>query len=288
MYDFNKGKEIANRFRGSEAKTTVLCDGDVYMIKYPDPVRSKNNDLKYMNNQFSEYIGCGIFKICGFITQDAVLGYFTSANGNNKLVVGCKDFTQDGSMLHEFSMLKNQMQDESKMSLSIESVTKVILTNPIITKKSEAIEGFWNMFIIDCLIGNKDRHGDNWGFLEREGVVEFAPIYDCGSSLSALASDEKMEELLLSMGVFKSYEYNCHSCYYMDGKRIYYHEIFKTPPAALQGAIERVAPNIDIDRINAFIDDTPCLPDIRKEYLKKAIGIRYDEIIWPAYKKCGQ
>ena len=30
----------------------------------------------------------------------------------------------------------------------------------------ELKEKFWNMFIIDCLIGNEDRHNGNWGFLK--------------------------------------------------------------------------------------------------------------------------
>jgi hypothetical protein len=40
-----------------------------------------------------------------------------------------------------------------------------------------------------------------------------------------------------------------------------------------------------MDDINSLIDDTPCLSGIRKEYLQKAVSIRYDEIIVPAYKK---
>jgi len=65
MIDFNKGKEIFNKFRGSEVKTTILYENEVYMIKYPDPIRDKRNVLSYMNNQFSEHIGSRIFEACG-------------------------------------------------------------------------------------------------------------------------------------------------------------------------------------------------------------------------------
>ena len=67
------------------------------MLKYPDPVRAGKfkNAISYKNNQFSEHIGCQIFKACGFKVQDTLLGYFTDkVTGKRKLVVACKDFTQ--------------------------------------------------------------------------------------------------------------------------------------------------------------------------------------------------
>jgi len=91
MIDFNKGKEVFNKFRGSEVKTTILFEGEVYMIKYPDPVRDKKNKLSYMNNQFSEHIGSRIFKACGINSQETAMRYFTTKNGKKKIVVGCKD-----------------------------------------------------------------------------------------------------------------------------------------------------------------------------------------------------
>jgi len=110
MIDFDKGTEKPNRFMGAEKKTTVTYEGNDYMLKYPDPLRGIKFTglLSYKNNQFSEYIGCQIFKSCGFNTQDVYLGYFTDFRGIKKTVVGCKDFTQDGSYLYEASKLANQ------------------------------------------------------------------------------------------------------------------------------------------------------------------------------------
>ena len=66
MIHFNNEKEIPNTFfGGSEQKRAYEIDGKIYMVKFPDPVRQKKNDLSYMNNQFSEYIGCHIFRTLG-------------------------------------------------------------------------------------------------------------------------------------------------------------------------------------------------------------------------------
>jgi hypothetical protein len=40
-----------------------------------------------------------------------------------------------------------------------------------------------------------------------------------------------------------------------------------------------------VAKIGGIIDDTPQMPDMRKEYLKRAIGIRYDLILAPALKR---
>lgn len=285
MIDFGRGEERLNKFHGSEVKTTISFENTIYMLKYPDPVRDAKNTLSYMNNQFSEHIGCRIFKACGFDAQETLMGYYADPKGTRKIVVACKDFTQDGSTLYEFSKLSNQTQVEGKTGTTIESVFQVISLNRLVTDKKVIWEKFWDMFVIDALIGNPDRHFDNWGLLEKDGQIRFAPIYDCGSALAALIDDKKMEKIISNPSAFKSEEYNLTSCYYLSAKRIFYHEIFKNPPEALSAAIRRIVPNIDMAIIWKIVDDTPEMPDIRKQYLKKALALRQRDILLPALQR---
>jgi len=285
LINFDKGDELLNKFAGSEAKTTIRYENEVYMIKYPDPIRQKKNLLSYMNNQYSEHIGCCIFRACGMEAQETALGYYTDLNGKRKIVVGCKDFTQNGATLYEFGKLGNQVLVEGKTGITIESVTEVINRSNIIKNKDEILDRFWDMFVVDCLIGNSDRHFDNWGVIDNDGEIKFAPVYDCGSALSALVDDDKMALLLTDPVDFKNQEYNRVSCYYMNNKKVYYHDIFSNPPEALASAILRIAPKIDMDEIHGIIDSTPCISDVRKDYLKKALDLRFNEIIIPALKR---
>ena len=288
MINFNEAEERINKFLGSEKKTTILYNNELYMLKYPDPVRPDRfrENLSYKNNQFSEHIGSQIFKSCGFDTQDTLLGYFTDSNGKEKIVVACKDFTQDVSTLYEFAKIANQtLVDKSSENISIEDVYSIIDEASMIKDKAGTINAFWDMFVVDALIGNRDRHFGNWGLLEKNGELSFAPIYDCGSSLSALLDDGKMEDALHDSAKLREYSFNVTSCYYMNGKRVVYHEIFANPPQGLQEAIKRIAPRVDMDKIKNIIDSTPEITDIRKEYLKKAVEMRYSQIIIPALKQ---
>ncbi|MCL2312635.1 MAG: HipA domain-containing protein [Firmicutes bacterium] len=284
MIDFNKGTEIANKFLGSEKKKTIIYNDDIYMVKFPDPVRKKNNPLSYMNNQYSEYIGCEIFRTCGFNTQETILGTYKHKDGNISTVVGCKDFTQDGSILYEFSKFANALNDYTKKArLSIEDVELVIMTTEAISDNDKILDRFWDVFVIDALIGHSDRHLDNWGLLEKEGTMVFAPVYDCGSALSPLIDEENTKLLLNNETDFVAVEYNVTSCYTIEQKRIFYHEIFKNPPKKLSEAIIRITPKINMCEVHKIVNGTEGLSDERKEYLIKSLNIRYERIILPAY-----
>jgi hypothetical protein len=288
VINFNDGEEKLNRFFGSEKKTTILYDNTLYMLKFPDPVRSEKlkGVLSYKNNQYSEHIGSSIFAACGFEAQETVLGYFTDAAGKKKIVVGCKDFTQDGGTLYELSKLANQTAvSDDKLGATIENIALIINDNKLIKDKEAIMNAFWDMFVIDALIGNGDRHFGNWGVLEKNNEIRFAPIYDCGSSLGALLDDTDMEKIMSAPNLFKAKEFNITSCYYMNGKRIFYHEIFKNPPNDLTEAIKRTAPKINIDIINGIIDSVEQMSEIRKKYLKKSIALRYEQILLPAFKR---
>jgi hypothetical protein len=286
MIDFNAGTELLNKFWGSEKMTTLLYNGEIYMLKFPDPIREKNNALSYMNNQFSEHIGCRIFEACGFLTQETALGTYTDRAGKNRIVVGCKDFTQDGATLHEFSKLGNSVVTlDEPIKASIENVTLIIQETDLIRDKAGIMDRFWDMFVVDALLGNYDRHLDNWGVLSRNGELSFAPIYDCGSSLGALLSDEKMRDLLDDPVCFKNEEYNVKSCYSLNGKRIFYHEIFRAPPPGLQEAVLRVVPGMNMEWIEAIVTGTEGITAIRKEYLVKSLSMRYKQILLHALKR---
>jgi hypothetical protein len=286
MLNFDEGLERPNKFLGSEKKTTILLNGKVYMLKYPDPIRASKSAVSYKNNHFSEHIGSSIFKSCGFDTQETALGYFTGYNGKRKIVVGCVDFTQDGSVLFEMAKLANQViSSDEKIAATIEHVNLIINDLPFIMDKSGVTERFWDMFVVDALIGNGDRHFGNWGCLEKDGCLRFAPIYDCGSSLGALLDDAEMSKIMASDTLLKAKEFNCISCYHIGGKRIFYHELFSNPPIELARAVRRIVPVIQMDEIQKIIHSVEPISEVRKKYLGKAVALRYEQILLPCLNR---
>ncbi|MGN0949163.1 MAG: HipA domain-containing protein [Mitsuokella sp.] len=290
MIHFNNEKEIPNTFfGGSEQKRAYEIDGKIYMVKFPDPVRQKKNGLSYMNNQFSEYIGCHIFRTLGIPAQNTFLGDYQTETGKRKIVVACENFCTDGYSLMEFSKLARAVASSNdKFPRELGFVMKTIddMTFGTTMDKESFKSQFWDMFVADTLIGNDDRHLDNWGFLVKENHIRFAPVYDCGSALTPLMEDEKMAAILVDETAFINQEYNVKSAYRYQGKRLFYHEIYKNPPQGLKEAILRIVPKINVAFLSAaIIRTTPEMSEIRKEYLSKSLMTRYDRILLPSFKR---
>ena len=277
MINFTNCKEELNNYKGSEKKKTLIYENKKYLVKFPDPIREKNKNISYINNAFSEYIGSNIFKIIGFSTQNTILGIY-KYNEKEKIVCACEDFTDSNKTLYEFENLALSTNPDKKIETELSDILNVLDENKIINS-TKIKEKFWDMFIIDALIGNTDRHNGNWGFLvdNQTKKVEFAPIYDCGSCLNPMIDDNEMEKL--KENEIKNLAINCYSCLKEKGKKINYMTYIRdTKNEECHKAIIRVFKDINIIKINNFIDGVSCMSNIRKEFYKKIINIRYKMI----------
>ena len=275
MINFSNFIEELNKYKGSEKKKTLIYNNNKYLVKFPEPIREKNKGLLYKNNAFSEYIGSNIFKIVGFKTQNTILGLYRY-NGKEKIVCACEDFTDNENILYEFENLALSTNPDKKIETELNDIMEVIEENKMIDVE-DTKNKFWNMFIIDSIIGNTDRHNGNWGFLlnKETGNIEFSPIYDCGSCLNQMLEDEQIEKI--NKTELKNMAINCYSCIRENGKKINYMSFIKQMKnKECNMAIKRLFVNINIDKINKFIDSIECISKIRKEFYKEIIKLRYD------------
>lgn len=283
MIDFSKCDEELNNYKGSEKKKTLIYDNKKYLVKFPDPIREKNKNISYINNALSEYVGSNIFKIAGFETQNTILGKY-NYNGKEKIVCACEDFTDGNHVLYEFENLALSTNPDKKIETELSDVMEVI-DEINSTKKINIIlndnikEKFWDMFIIDCLIGNTDRHNGNWGLLinARSNRAIFSPIYDCGSCLNPMLEDEAIQNL--TEVEIKNLAINCYSCIKENGKKINYMTYIKQMKnEECNNAICRVFDKIDIEKIKKFINGIEVMSNVRKDFYIKIIEIRYESI----------
>lgn len=284
MIDFTNAIEEFNTYKGSEKKKTLIYDNKKYLVKFPDPVREKNKNISYINNAYSEYIGSNIFKLTLFETQNTVLGKY-NYNGKEKIVCACEDFTDNNHILYEFENLVLSTNPDKKIDTELNDIIEVINASGHLIDVDDTKEKFWDMFIVDALIGNTDRHNGNWGFiLDKEtGNFNYSPIYDCGSSLNPMLEDTDIE--VLSEIELKNLAINTYSCIKEDGKKINYISYIKSMKNQdCNSALIRIFEKIDIDKINEFIDEISCISNIRKDFYKKIIFLRY-EIIKEVYNK---
>lgn len=167
---------------GSGAKRAVIYQGEQYLLKFPT-ASSKNKNAGYASSSIAEYIGCHIFNSVGIRAQETILGVYRK-NGAEKIVVACKDFTSPGVVLQDFVSLQNSVIDSGHSSYSTE-LSDIMQAMEAQTAFPPALlkRHFWDMFIVDALIGNENRANENWGFLYHTTTDEItiAPCTDAAA-----------------------------------------------------------------------------------------------------------
>ena len=256
MIDFTNAIEEFNNYRGSEKKKTLIYNNKKYLVKFPDPIREKNKNISYINNAFSEYVGSNIFKIVGFKTQNTILGKY-EYKGKEKIVCACEDFTDDENVLYEFENLALSTNPDKKIETELNDIMEVIEESKMIDTK-EIKEKFWDMFIVDAIIGNFDRHGGNWGFIKRNNLYRIAPVYDNGSSLyPKLNTDDKLKAVLSSEEEINQriYKFPTSHIKVKNRKSSYFEVITSLQFETCNEALQRIVPRIDLTRIGTIIDE---------------------------------
>ncbi|MBR3003366.1 MAG: HipA domain-containing protein [Clostridia bacterium] len=293
ILDFTNSKQIINKYGGADTKKTIIYNNKFYLLKFPG-VANQNKEISYSNNVFSEYLGCHIFNIIGIKAQNTILGTYQQENGTKKIVCACEDFTGNGFRLVEFQNLKNSFFETSSSSngrdTSLKEILEVIENHTDLANKNQILKRhFWDMFIVDALIGNYDRHNGNWGILVNDNTeeIELAPIYDCGSCLCSQLTDEQMEKILKNPVEINNRIYNKPTSTITENdKRINYYEyIASLKNEDCNKAILRIEPCIDINKIEEEINKMPIISDIRKQFYKTLIKGRHDVIIKRTYNK---
>lgn len=290
MIDFTDCKRILSRaYNGANGKKIAIeYNGGEYMLKFPPSGQDKPTELSYTNSCISEYLGSHIFNMAGIEAQETLLGVFRTGD-KEKLVCACKDFTSDGSRLYDFCSIKNTVIDSEHGGTGTEltDITDTMEKQQFVDP-AELTERFWDVFVIDALLGNFDRHNGNWGFIvnPETGKARIAPVYDCGSCLLPQADENVMEEVLSNVEEMNKRIFRFPlSVIKENGKKINYYDFMTSARNEdCNAAINRIYPRIDLSEIERLVYETEGLSELQKEFYSVYICARYDKILTPAFE----
>ena len=168
-----------NTTDGRLKKTWIIENGKRYLLKggYKNEVMQPFNEV--LATMICERLG---FKHIPY-TIDVI---------KDKIVSKCECFiNKDTELISAYQILHNNCNKDKAYETYIK-----ILENNGISKAREEIE---NMFILDFIMLNEDRHLNNFGIIrnvENLNWIETAPIFDTGQSLNIL--DYNDEELVIN------------------------------------------------------------------------------------------
>ena len=280
MRDYTMYEKTPVMFSGAERKFEIIIDGNRYIVKF-----QKNSEVGLTFNYVSEYLGSHIFQSIGIPVQETFLGTYDGKN-----VVVMKNFLEPEDALVAFNGVGESSleRDKELYQYTYEDITAMLRENMKSTNVGETIDRFWDMFIVDALIGNFDRHGGNWGFIKRDNKYRIAPVYDNGSSLyPKLNTDDKLEAVLASEDEINEriYKFPTSHIKVKNRKSSYFEAINSLQFEACNDALKRIIPRINFERINTIIDEIEGISEVRKHFYKVMLQQRYEKILMHAYRQ---
>ena len=281
--DFTSCPRVPGRaYNGANGKKiAVSFEGAVWILKFPPSAADKPNDLSYSNSCISEHLGSSIFRLLGVSAQETRLG--THLNGRTKVVCACRDFTVPGKRFYDFCSIKNTVIDSetgghgTELSDVLTTIDLQQFVDPVLVRRR-----FWDMFVVDALLGNFDRHNGNWGFLVDESTAqaELAPVFDCGSCLLPQADETIMRKMLADEAELNARIYTFPgSMLKINGRKINYHDfIVAGSEQGLREALDRLLPRIRELDFARLLSETPYLTDLQREFLRVYLNARRERI----------
>ena len=280
MIDYSKYPDGGRFYSGAERKKSILINGNAYLVKFQ---KNSRDGLRF--NHVSEFLGSHIFSMLGIETQETQLGTF----GNENVVV-IKDFLSEEEVFVPFNGIGDSSleQDKEKYQYSYEDIIKMLKDNMKLTDVEQTIDLFWDMFIVDALIANFDRHGSNWGFIKKDNKYRLSPIFDNGSSLfPQLNTDEKIQAVLNDQEEIEQriYMFPTSQVKYQGKKSSYYDIISSLAFEECNNALDRITERVDLKKINKLIDSIENISDLRREFYKTILKERFEIILLESYNK---
>ena len=273
--------ELSNiNYGGSERKIGIKIENEYYMIKF-----QKKTAFGKRNNHVSEYIGSQIFNMLGVTAQETILGTFKNEN-----VVVCKDFNIDGYQFVPFNDVGESTieEDKEKYQYSYEDIMSLLLLNKKITNVEDVVSSFWEIYIIDALLGNFDRHGNNWGFLKKNNKYEMAPVFDNGSCLFPnMTNEDEMMYIMNSKEETAKRVYSFPTSQIkLNGKKSSYYDVINSLVyKECNEALIKIFNRINLKEVFNLIDDIQSISEVHKSFYKYMLNERYEKIIKESYNK---
>lgn len=298
MIDFSKYVQNQRMYGGTAGrKMGIDYEGKNYFLKFPGNLKEqhmKNIQLSYSNSPVCEYIGSQIYGLLGFPVHDTVLGF-----RNGKTVVACGDFLEDGDRLYEFEKIKvtfdppfldSSGNETNGVGVDLYEILMTIQEHPFLKELDFVQEHFWNMFVVDALIGNPDRNNGNWGVIIRKnGLKQLAPVYDNGNCLNSKWDDEKMQVVLSDHKRLEGEAFTARRCIFeLEGRKLNpYHLIEKMEYEGCNKAVSNITPKVAavLPEIEKMILEIPVLTQIQKKFYLAIMEERFEKVLKPTCHK---
>lgn len=162
----------------------------------------------------SEKIAYEIAKIIGLPATKYELAKYK--NGIEKLGVVSENFLKENEVLilinEVLTIAKKDYEKEKwykQTEYTLEKALYIVKGLQKVSRNQDMLHSFVGYLVFDCLIGNQDRHHENWGFIIDGKNLKLAPSFDHASGIASKVSDKEAKERLNTRDTNRSVEAFC-------------------------------------------------------------------------------
>lgn len=187
--------------------------------------------------------------------------FATYVNGYERQGVASKKFIENNARLILGNEILNMLivnYDKNARNNELSSVLALM-------KLTESTNNFSGYLVFDALIGNQDRHHENWGFISSKSGLTLAPSFDHASGLASKVSEQEAKNRLTTQDVNYKVSHFCKKAitpFYKNGKKLKTFEVIAELCKIKDFAkhtfewIEKIA-EIKKDEFNKIMDKIP-------------------------------
>lgn len=157
------------------------------IFKYP----KKTSSGIFTGEYWAESLACEIARALNIPCAEVDMGYFNGELGSmSYMIVGQDEILVDGISFITEKYPNYSIDDFYDETLNSWYTIQMILNS---LKDINLDKDFLKIPIFDCLIGNSDRHHNNWGvIINADTNKKLSPLYDNGSSLCSIVPENKI------------------------------------------------------------------------------------------------
>lgn len=189
MKDFAFWEEYEGASEGSGRSEKIWLQnpdtGQIGLFKFKKDVSTTDHVSECIAYEIAQLleVPCAKFELGMYHGREGSMSYNIIENADQILVEG----------IYFIMLMYPEYNPEEFIDITTEHRYSIEMIKKAV-EQFVSIEGLLKMLMFDYLIGNSDRHQNNWAILIENDKKQWSPLYDNSSSLCAYISEEKIEE----------------------------------------------------------------------------------------------